>query len=57
VLECTDDALGDLILKVKNIIEQAVVSVGPNMRASLGFDEVAGYADAAAGFPYAPSRT
>ena len=44
---------GDLVLQVEDVLERAVESVGPEMRAGLGFDQLAGDARRVAGLAHA----
>ena len=45
--------LGDLVLHGKDVSEIAVVTLGPDMLAALGFDQLRSDADAIAGFAQA----
>jgi hypothetical protein len=42
----------DLVLEVENVLERAVVFLGPEMRTALGFEELRRDADAVAGPPH-----
>ena len=48
------DALGDLVLEVEEVVDDAVVAVGPEMRAGNGVDELRGDAHPVAGLAQAP---
>ena len=48
------DPLGDVILEVEEVVDDAVVAVGPEMRAGNGVDELRRDADAVAGLAHAP---
>ena len=52
-LQRTDDALGNPVLQLENIIERAVEFVGPEMGARRDIDQLAGDADAVAGLAHA----
>ena len=52
-LDDADDALGDLILKLENVVQRAVEAVGPEMRAGFGFDQLRGDAQPGARLAHA----
>ena len=52
-LDDADDALGDLILKLENVVQGAVEAVGPEMRARFRFDQLRGDAEPIARFAHA----
>src|SRR5205814_8555659 len=52
-LDCADDVRCDLVLKLENIIESAVESVGPDMRAGRGIDQLACNSHPIRGLPHA----
>src|SRR6516225_11045733 len=51
---CTDHFGGDLILKLEDVLQCFIESVGPDMRAILAIYELAGNADLGCGFSHAP---
>src|SRR5439155_537520 len=48
-----DDGLGDLVLEVEDVFQDAVIFVGPNVRAGLSLDELSRDAQAIAAFAQA----
>jgi hypothetical protein len=56
-LDDADDALGDLVLEVEQIVERAFEPVRPEMRAGLGLDELGGDAELVSALANAPSST
>ena len=52
-LDRGDDALGDVVLHGEQVLQHAVVAIGPDVLAGLGFDQLAGDADAPVGHAHA----
>jgi hypothetical protein len=52
-LDRADDAAGDLVMQLENVLERAVETACPNMRASRRVDQLAGDAHAAPRFAHA----
>ena len=52
-----DDAIGDLVLKVENVLERAVEIVGPEVSPGLGLDELAVIRSRAPALRTLPSST
>ena len=52
-LQRAGDALGDLVLEVEEVVDDAVIGIGPEMRAACRIDELRGDAHAVAGLAQA----
>src|SRR5207237_7821826 len=49
-LDRADDAQGNLVLQFEDVVERAVISLGPDMRAGRGLDQLRGDTDPVRGF-------
>ena len=52
-LDCADHAHCDLVLHGKDVAQQSVIALGPDLHAAVCFDQLGGNADAVAGFAHA----
>ena len=48
-LDGGDDADGDLVLQLEDVVERPVIALGPDVGAGLGLDQLGGDADPLAG--------
>ena len=55
-LDDADDPVGDLVLKVENVLQRSVKFVRPEMSPGLSFDKLSRDAQARAGSPHTPLK-